>query len=185
MGRMALGKVEEQMKSEQALNGNNGVLPDSAGSVGASADTAGSGLSRRTFLQRSGVMAAGSMLGGGLATFGIPAVAASDTAVNIGFIEDISGNIAIYGIQKYHCAQLAVAEINQGLTLAGGPVGVGGINSEGKSAKDAPTLKLDTKSAEIKFLSDGGASENRPSLYRSESEILIPSGDKGLLGKEV
>jgi branched-chain amino acid transport system substrate-binding protein len=182
---MALGKVEEQMKSEQALNGNNGVLPDSAGSVGASADTAGSGLCRRTFLQRSGVMAAGSMLGGGLATFGIPAVAASDTAVNIGFIEDISGNIAIYGIQKYHCAQLAVAEINQGLTLAGGPVGVGGINSEGKSAKDAPTLKLDTKSAEIKFLSDGGASENRPSLYRSESEILIPSGDKGLLGKEV
>jgi branched-chain amino acid transport system substrate-binding protein len=31
--------------------------------------------------------------------------------VKIGFIEDYSGNLAVYGLQKLHAAQLAVKEI--------------------------------------------------------------------------
>lgn len=163
-----------------------GENPETGASQIPAAAEPASGVSRRAFLQRSSIAAAaGTVLGGGLATYGIPAVAASEGSINIGFIEDISGNIAIYGLQKYHCAQLAVAEINQGLTLAGGPVGVGGINSEGKSAKNAPTLKLNTKTAGIDILNDGGELESHPSLYHAEDDILIPSGEKGLLGKEV
>ena len=37
--------------------------------------------------------------------------------VKLGFIEDESGNLAVYGIQKLHAAELAVKEINDGKTL--------------------------------------------------------------------
>ena len=39
--------------------------------------------------------------------------------VKLGFIEDESGNLAVYGLQKLHAAQLAVKEIN----AAGGVLG--------------------------------------------------------------
>lgn len=143
-------------------------------------------LSRRHFLKGAGGVVAGSLLGGGLALRGAPAVAATGTkTINIGFIEDLSGNLAIYGLQKYHAAQLAVAEINQGLTLAGGPIGLGGLASEGKRAKSPPTVKLNTKKGEIETLDDGGAQSEADLLYGEDSEILIPSGEKGLLGREV
>ena len=41
--------------------------------------------------------------------------------VKLGFIEDESGNLAVYGLQKLHAAQLAVKEINDGKTLKGAP----------------------------------------------------------------
>ena len=37
--------------------------------------------------------------------------------VKVGFIEDESGNLAVYGIQKLHAAQLAMKEINEGEPL--------------------------------------------------------------------
>ena len=91
-----------------------------------STDSPSTGPRRRRVLQAAGVAAAA-------ATLARPAIvqAASDRQVKIGFIEDESGNLSIYGIQKLHAAQLAVAEINAGYTLAGGPVGAGGLGSYG------------------------------------------------------
>src|SRR5690348_3919743 len=40
--------------------------------------------------------------------------AQSSGPVKLGFIEDESGNLAVYGLQKLHAAQLAVKEINDG-----------------------------------------------------------------------
>ena len=42
--------------------------------------------------------------------------AQGNSPVKIGFIEDESGNLSVYGIQKLHAAQLAVKEINEGKT---------------------------------------------------------------------
>lgn len=141
--------------------------------------------SRRGFLQGTSAAMVSSALGGGLATLAAPVFAQSGgKGVNIGFIEDISGNIAIYGLQKYHCAQLAIDEINRGLTLAGGPIGAGGLASPGKSAGKPATIRLDTKTADLKFVDEGGAQESHPDLYHEDAEILIQSGDKGILGQE-
>ena len=38
--------------------------------------------------------------------------AQGSSPVKVGFIEDESGNLSVYGIQKLHAAQLAVKEIN-------------------------------------------------------------------------
>ncbi len=143
-------------------------------------------LSRRHFLKGTGAVVAGSMLGGGLAFRGAPAIAASkNKAVNIGFIEDLSGNLAIYGEQKFHAAQLAVAEINAGLTLVGGPVGLGGLSTEGKRAKSPPTVKLNTGQGDIEVLDEGGDQSESGVYFGEDSEILIESGEKGLLGQKL
>ena len=55
------------------------------------------------------------------------AKAQSSGPIKIGHIEDLSGNLAVYGVQKFHGAQLAVKEINEGKTLKGGPVASGGV----------------------------------------------------------
>jgi branched-chain amino acid transport system substrate-binding protein len=150
------------------------------------ADSSAPGLSRRHFLKGAGTVAAASMLGSGLALRGAPAVAASGgKPINVGFIEDLSGNWAIFGLQKYHAAQLAVAEINQGLTLAGGSMGIGGLATEGKRAKSPPTVKLDSKKGAIEVLDNGGEQTESDLLYADDADILIPSGEKGLLGREV
>ncbi|HKJ94042.1 MAG TPA: ABC transporter substrate-binding protein [Gammaproteobacteria bacterium] len=144
------------------------------------------GLSRRDFLKGASGVVAGSMIGGGMLIKGAPAIAAPESkTVDIGFIEDLSGNLAIYGLQKYHAAQLAVAEINQGLTLAGGPVGVGGFASMGQQAKKPPLVKLNPGSGEIETVDDGGDATESGILYGEADDILIDSGEKGLLGKEV
>ncbi len=167
---------------ESHKNSENGEVNEEHGTGGESLMN----VSRRSFIKGAGSVVAGSLLGGGLMLEGAPAVAASaPKGVNIGFIEDLSGNLAIYGLQKYHAAQLAVAEINQGLTLAGGPVGIGGLASLGKRAKMAPTLKLNPADGKIDTLSDGGAEDQSGLLYEDAEEILIPSGEKGLLGKQV
>jgi urea transport system substrate-binding protein len=55
--------------------------------------------------------------------------------VKLGFIEDESGNLAVYGLQKLHAAQLAVKEINEGKTLKGAPnIGAGILGAMGQVA---------------------------------------------------
>ena len=46
--------------------------------------------------------------------------AQGNSPVKVGFIEDESGNLSVYGIQKLHAAQLAVKVINEGKTVKGG-----------------------------------------------------------------
>ncbi|WP_018718906.1 ABC transporter substrate-binding protein [Arhodomonas aquaeolei] len=174
---------DDRKKGDAPVNGVNHSASDSDRGNG---DGPELGVSRRDFLKGASVAVAGSMIGGGLLMKGVPAIAAPESkTVNIGFIEDLSGNLAVYGLQKYHAAQLAVAEINQGLTLAGGPVGVGGFASTGSQAGEPPKVRLDTASGEVKVAEQGGGDATSGILYGEDDEILVPSGEKGLLGKEV
>ena len=63
--------------------------------------------------------------------------------------------LSIYGIQKLHATQLAVQEINEGYTLAGGPVGMGVLGSYGLYAPNPPTVT--TSGGTLNVVSDGGA----------------------------
>ena len=79
------------------------------------------GANRRTVVK--GMAAAGLTAGVALPTylrgFETSAYAQTSAPVKMGFIEDESGNLSVYGIQKLHAAQLAVAEINDGKTSQG------------------------------------------------------------------
>jgi branched-chain amino acid transport system substrate-binding protein len=143
------------------------------------ADPAPTGATRRAVMQGAAALAAA---GAVLQPFNIVR-AASDNPVKIGFIEDESGNLSIYGIQKLHAAQLAVQEINDGYTLAGGPVGPGLLGTNGMYAPKPPTLatqpggKLDVV---------GEAKPSDAGIVTADTDdILIKSGENGLLGRPV
>lgn len=110
------------------------------------------------------------------------AVAQGKDAIKVGFIEDQSGNLSIYGIQKLHAAQLAVKEINEGYTLLGNPIGIGGLGSQGKFASQAPVLAPIGKGKE-KYVNRGGKQNQSGMVFTEEDEILVKSGEKGLLGR--
>lgn len=109
--------------------------------------------------------------------------AAGEQSVKIGFIEDQSGNLSVYGIQKLHAAQLAVQEINDGFTLAGGPVGTGGIGTFGSYAAKPPVEK--EVAADEQFTSNGGPEDQKGIVFVEDSEILVKSGENGILGRKV
>lgn len=139
-----------------------------------------SGPTRRTVMQGAAAVAT---VGAVLAR---PAIVRAATAnpVKIGFIEDESGNLSIYGIQKLHAAQLAVKEINEGFTLAGGPVGPGGLGTMGMYTPNPPVLKTEP-GGKLDVVSDGGKPDRSSNVVTDPEEILIASGEKGLLGSPV
>lgn len=143
-----------------------------------SAATPTQGPGRRDLIKGAAGLAAATAV---LATPGI-VHAANESPVKLGFIEDLSGNLSIYGIQKLHAAQLAVKEINAGLTLKGGPVGSGGINAFGSYAAEPPN-ENETGSNE-QFVSTGGAQDQKGIIYAEDDDILIKSGDNGILGRK-
>ena len=82
---------------------------------------------------------------GGLPTylrgFSSTARAQGSGPVKLGFIEDESGNLAVYGLQKLHAAQLAVKEINEGKTLKGAPnIGAGMLGAMAQVATNPPVI---------------------------------------------
>ncbi len=106
------------------------------------------GADRRTVLKGAGAagIAAATYLRG--FSFSNPARAQTGAPIKLGFIEDETGNLSVYGIQKLHAAQLAVKEINEGKTLKGAAgIGAGQLGVMGKvaarsrrsSARRAPT----------------------------------------------
>ncbi len=104
--------------------------------------------------------------------------------VKVGFIEDESGNLSVYGIQKLHAAQLAVKEINEGKTLKGGPdIGAGGLGTLGSVAKNPPTISKEGVALDI--VNAGGEKSTTEVVFDEDGEVLIDSGDKGILGREV
>ena len=101
----------------------------------------------------------------------------------MGFIEDESGNLSVYGIQKLHAAQLAVAEINDGKTLKGAPdIGAGILGAEVTAAENPPGLASTGRRS---------PSSTTPAPRRlwisdvEDDEIFVSSGEKGILGREV
>lgn len=143
-------------------------------------------LSRRAFLRTVGLATAGGAVavgctsdeaGSGLAAEEVEFREGSkDGPIKIGLLEDRSGVFALFGNPKYHGAQLAVEEVNEGLTLADVR---GGESVYGQTAKKPPTQNLEDT------VNQGGESSDRQVVYRQEEEILVESGDDGLLGREV
>lgn len=165
--------------------------PDAHSEAGAPEDlSSGSSLSRRSFLKTAALAAGGTVLvsctesGGALSQ---PAVQATPTPVKfrkgstsgpikIGLLEDRSGNFALFGAPKYSGTLLAVEEINAGFTLAD-PIGGKGVF--GQTAPNPPTQSIS------ETIDKGGDLSGESIVYREEDEILVKSGEEGLLGREV
>ena len=129
-------------------------------------------------------MAAGVALPTYLRGFETSAYAQTGAPVKMGFIEDESGNLSVYGIQKLHAAQLAVAEINAGKTLKGAPdIGAGMLGAEATVAKNPPVISREGTSLTI--VDHGGDKSPVDLAYVEDADILIDSGEKGILGREL
>src|SRR5579883_3272564 len=143
----------------------------------------GQAVERRTVVQ--GIAAA--VAATALPKFGVmtrsTALAAESGPVKVGFIEDYSGNLSVYGLQKLHAAQLAVKEINEGKTLKGGPVGAGGLGAVGQFAAKPPVISKEGTGLAV--VNDGGAKAKSDVVFAEDPDVLIDSGEKGILGREV
>src|SRR5690606_41382624 len=137
-------------------------------SVQGHGETAGNGseaaergykLTRRDFVKGVGTGVAAAAFLGGLPTIHIPRARAQATSapVMIGVLEDYSGDLALYGIQKRHAAELAIKEINEGYTLKGGPSGSGGLGAWGSIAGRPPQMRA--QGGDLQFVDQGGAPE--------------------------
>ena len=138
-------------------------------------------IKRRTVMK--GAVAASAVMSMPMILTGFKKAQAASGPVKIGHIEDLSGNIAVYGVQKWHAAQLAVKEINEGKTLKGGPVGSGGLGSLGKFAGNPPIMGNGDK--DLKYVNNGGAQSGSGMVYVEDDDTFIDSGDSGILGREV
>jgi urea transport system substrate-binding protein len=153
------------------------------------ATSSGTETDRRTLLK--GAAAAGGVMAGFTGptylrdfNFTQTARAQGSTPVKIGFIEDESGNLAVYGLQKLHAAQLAVKEINEGKTLRGAPnIGAGLLASSGDIAGKPPVISKE--GVNLDLVGDPGEKHRSALLYEEVSDILVDSKDKGILGREV
>jgi len=153
------------------------VLPEES-----SLEDFGPRVKRRTVLK--GAVAASASLA---APMFIPGISSSFAAeggpVKIGHIEDLSGNLAVYGVQKFHAAQLAVKEINEGKTLKGGPVASGGLGSIANFAANPPVMGDGDK--DLKIINEGGDLSGSGVAFVEDEDVLIDSGESGILGREV
>ncbi len=112
------------------------------------------------------------------------AFAQAGDPVKLGFIEDESGNLAVYGLQKLHAAQLAVKEINEGKTLKGAPnIGAGFLGAEAQVAKKPPVISKEGTKLDV--VDAGGDKSVTDLVYDEDDDILIDSGEKGVLGREL
>jgi branched-chain amino acid transport system substrate-binding protein len=145
---------------------------------------AGHSIERRTVLQGMGsAIAAASLPAVNIMTRSDRAEAAASDPVKLGFIEDYSGNLSVYGLQKLHAAQLAVKEINEGKMLKGGPVGAGGMGAEGSFAAKPPTIGI--TGTTLPVVNDGGSKEKNDVVFVEDEDVLVDSGEKGILGREL
>ena len=145
-----------------------------------------SGTSRRTFLTAAALApvaatvagrSVGSLASGSVSGSSVPwRTGASSGPIKIGLLEDRAGNFSIFGIPKLHAAQLAVAEINAGYTLADSK---GGLDVFGKDTSRPPTETIHG------VKNSGGAMGSTKIVYDEEPDILVKSGDRGVLGRKL
>lgn len=136
--------------------------------------------SRREFMQNVAVVGAAA---GATTILGAPAIVRAQTGegpIKFGLIEDYSGIAAYQGLPKNHAVQLAIKEINAGYMLKGGPTGPGGLGAFGQQAASPPTMNINDK-----VVDDGGAVGESTIVHNEDDDILVPSGEEGLLGRQV
>ena len=138
-----------------------------------------SGIPRRAFMIGTAATVTAATILPNLRT----ARAAASGSIKIGHIEDLSGNLAVYGVQKYHGAMLAVKEINEGKTLKGGPVGSGGIGVMSNFAGSAPIMGAGNK--DLNYVDNGGDLSKSGMAFVEDEDVLVDSGESGILGRQV
>ena len=157
---------------------NQGDVPQGA-TTPATEDT-GFSIGRRDFLAGSAAAVSAATVLPNLKK----AKAQDGSPVKIGFIEDESGNLSVYGIQKLHAAQLAVKEINEGKTLKGGAnIGTGGYGPLASYAANAPTISKEGVALDI--VNAGGDMSGDATVFVEDDDVFVDSGDQGILGREV
>ena len=119
---MTKGREKKPLRTDDKVQHDTSVTQPSGGST--------TGIRRRDFLTGTAATVTAATVLPNIRS----ARAQSSGPIKIGHIEDLSGNLAVYGVQKYHAALLAVKEINEGKTLKGGPVGSGVPEPGGRSA---------------------------------------------------
>ena len=138
-------------------------------------------IKRRDFL--TGAASAGAVLSAS-AVISAPAIvnaqAIKQGPIKFGLIEDYSGIAAYQGLPKLHTTQLAIEEINQGLTLKAGPSGPGGVGVLAEVAKKPPAEKIKQG-----VTNDGGSRKDQHLVFVEDDDILVPSEEKGLLGQQI
>ncbi len=136
------------------------------------------GIPRRDFLK-----AVGAVAGAASATsLGSPRPARAQGGggpIKFGLLEDRSGNFAIFGLNKWHGTQLAIKEINEGRTLAGGVQGPGGPGVFAKLAPEPPTENT------RQTVSRGGNPTKDDVVWDETDDYLVDSGEKGVLGRQI
>src|SRR5215831_1807174 len=132
-------------------------------------------IKRRDFI--AGAASVGALLGAS-GMISAPAIVRAETIkqgpIKFGLIEDYSGIAAYQGLPKLHTTQLAIEEINQGLTLKAGPSGPGGVGLLAEVAKKPPAEKIKQG-----ITNDGGSRKDEHLVFVEDDDILVPSGEKG------
>jgi branched-chain amino acid transport system substrate-binding protein len=140
----------------------------------------GKEIDRRQFMKTAGIAAGiGTAAMMGFPSF-VRASSLKDGPIKLGLLEDRSGVFALFGIPKNNGTLLAVKEINEGYTLAGGPTGPGGVGAFGKIAKRPPVCN-----AKEGIKDRGGELHDAGILFSDVDDILVESGEKGILGREL
>ncbi len=136
------------------------------------------GMPRRDFLKTVGA-AAGAAGTLGLASPRRARAQATGAPIKFGLLEDRSGNFAIFGLNKWRGTQLAIKEINEGWTLAGGVQGPGGPGVFAKVAPQPPTANI------TRVASRGGELAKDDVVWNEADDYLVKSGENGVLGREI
>lgn len=138
------------------------------------------GMNRREFIKTAGLATGVGLTAMMAGPAFVRAANMKSGPIKLGLLEDRSGNFALFGIPKDHGTLLAAKEINDGFTLAGGPTGLGGIGALGKVAKRPPT-----ENVKEGIIDNGGTLVDAGVVFNDVDDILVPSGEKGILGREL
>ncbi len=152
---------------------------DGSPAAGSDEATSSTGMTRRQFMKTAAI--AGAAMSVGSKVFGVPNIVlgAPGPSIKFGLMEDRSGNFSIFGLNKWRGTQLAIKEINDGFTLAGGPQGPGGPGVFAKVATKPPTEN-------IKSMSEKGGEPSKEKVVWDElDEFLVKSGEEGVLGRKI
>lgn len=164
------------MNGRDVRDSTSSVDGEAPGDAGAPMGSGG-GIARRDFVKAVAAVGAGTVISG--APFIQTASAAESGPIKFGLLEDRSGNFAIFGLNKWHGTQLAISEINEGWTLAGGVQGPGGLGVNAKTSPKPPTV------SSKQVVDRGGAEAGGHVVWKEEDEYLAKSGEQGLLGRRI